>query len=327
MKQTHKKIEIFLTVVLLMSLAVVIAFIAGFYQKRVVDYLQIPPEIYYIFLLFLLAALMLIFVRLKPSLSKDEVQRASAAEIDQLEKRLLSDIKTYITNTFQDKFSKDNIIKDILSEKMNDEFINTLGEALRNRTASESKPLRILSNIRSSTNELKIRLEGAGGREERKGFNARTSAYLMALLGVMFATMRLYQLLISRNESLPASTEVAYDISLWPYIFAGAAPWVAAIFVCEFTALVFFRDSNRSNERQRYYTEMYSELRDRHMALEIIIEYGTPEEIVASARSMIVYNAHKFEEFKEAETISATTNFVESVTGLIKETTGKFGPK
>ncbi|MBX8828305.1 hypothetical protein, partial [Ochrobactrum sp. SFR4] len=83
----------------------------------------------------------------------------------------------------------------------------------------------------------------------------------------------------------------------------------------EFAALMFVRFSTQANLQQRYFTESYTELKDRHAALSTIIEYGTPEQIITSARAMIVYGQRQMAESNDAETISASSNLVQSLTG------------
>lgn len=260
-------------------------------------------------------------------LDDDQIQRASAAEINETEQRILAAVDTKIKIELDNTIDSFNILKDSLTSRINDDLISKLDDNMRSRISSEAKTIRLTSEINKTTSELRIRLEGAGGREDRQAARSRSFAYIAAYLGLLLAITRIVLIYYDKNPLLPFLDAFFAKFSLWPYIVSSAAPWIGAFILCEFTALLLLRDSNKCSERQRYFTEAYVELRDRHMALKTIIEYGSSEEIVSSARSMIVYSAHKFEDAKDTETISATSKLIESLTGLIKETTDKFGPK
>lgn len=66
-----------------------------------------------------------------------------------------------------------------------------------------------------------------------------------------------------------------------------AAPWAGFVLLAEFTALLFLRFSNQSIALQRYFTEGLAQLRDRHLAMRFIVEFGTPEEVVSAAQKML----------------------------------------
>lgn len=256
----------------------------------------------------------------------DQIQRRETSELELFEQRVFRRVDNLIKNASIDSLLSDDVYKKIITEKFGDDLLTSVDQALSQRVTQESKTIRVLSRLIEVTDELKIRLEGPAGRAERQAFWAKVLAYVMAISGIGIALYRLY-LVGDLNTSLLALYETTKGQSIWPFIIALSAPWVGLIFLIEFTALLFARFSNQASTQQRYFTEAYTELKDRHAALSTIIEYGTPEQIITSARAMIVYGQRQMAESNDAETISASSNLVQSLTGLIKETVSKAGTK
>lgn len=256
----------------------------------------------------------------------DQQQRQDTAELDRFEKRITKRVDYLIKNASVDALLNHDVYKEIIDEKIGKDLLTSVDEELAKRVSQESKTIRVLARLDEVTEELKIRLEGPAGRAETQADWARYLAYFMAFIGISIALYR-----VSKLDNLTDQLIQIYNIadgqSVWPYIIAHSAPWIGLVVLIEFTSLLFVRLSTQASTQQRYFTESYTELKDRHAALSTIIEYGTPEQIITSARAMIVYGQRQMTESNDAETISASSNLVQSLTGLIKETVSKAGSK
>ncbi|QYM73236.1 hypothetical protein K1X45_01955 [Pseudochrobactrum sp. Wa41.01b-1] len=303
------------------------AMLLWFAKDYFANIFKIDSTLLFLFGMFTVLMMYLVYIRNTIPLDEDEVLRASADEIENTERRILSSAESMIQSAIEEKLNNKNILSPTIKEIVNEDLILSIDHSLRERITTEAKPMRLLSYMDKTTSEMRIRLEAAGHREERQAARARTYAFIAAYTGIFFAIIRVGLSLIDKTTLLPLFNIISPNFSVWPYILSSAAPWVGVILVCEFTAILLFKDSNGCSRRQRYFSEAYVELRDRHMALRTIIEYGTPEQITASARSMIIYNAHTNEAVKDTETISASARFIESLTGLFKETADKLGSK
>ncbi|MBX8803286.1 hypothetical protein HBA92_21405 [Ochrobactrum sp. MR28] len=301
----------------------------GFQEMSIAinDYrLEIPVIFWFaaLFALIFTNYLLLNYV-MKRKNDADEAQRLEISSIDLLEKRFENRINNLAKNISSKKLLDGTLSREIINEKFGDDLVTSVDEALQQRVGQVSKIIRSQNRLNEVTDDLKIRLEGPGGRAEKQANAARRLAYFMALLGVIVAVARIYYL--KDQPVLETISKLADGRSIWPFIIAHSAPWIGLIILIEFAALMFVRFSTQANLQQRYFTESYTELKDRHAALSTIIEYGTPEQIITSARAMIVYGQRQMAESNDAETISASSNLVQSLTGLIKETVSKAGTK
>ncbi|RBO90473.1 hypothetical protein [Pseudochrobactrum asaccharolyticum] len=292
------------------------------------DYkIDIPLYIWIVFAISIIAINYLLFNYITKKIKdEDEVSRWDTSELDLVEQRINRRIDYLINNTPSENLLSPDFFRKIIEEKFDDEIITSVDEALTRRVNKESKTIRTLDQLNGVTQELKIRLEGPAGRAERHAHTARRMAYIMAILGIGIAGYRIY-LLTDLTTTLKEIYELTDGSSIWPFIIAHSAPWLGLVLLIEFTALLFVRFSTQASTQQRYFTEAYTELKDRHAALSIIIEYGTPEQIITSARSMIIYGQRRLAETSDAETINASSNLIQSLTGLVNEAAAKVGVK
>jgi len=118
--------------------------------------------------------------------------------------------------------------------------------------------------------------------------------------GSSVGAFRIY-LLAKAGPSLLELFSLTYDRSIIPILAARAAPWVGFVLLAEFTALLFLRFSNQAIALQRYFTEGLAQLRDRHLAMRFIIEYGTPAQIVDAAHKMVEVSSRELKFLDEAK--------------------------
>ena len=255
----------------------------------------------------------------------DQEQRIEISSIDLLEKRFENRINNLAKNISSQNLINENLSREIINEKFGEDLVTTVDKALKQRVGQVSKIIRSQNRLNEVTDDLKIRLEGPGGRAEKQANVARRLAYAMALLGVVVAGGRIYTLV--DQPVLESISKLADGGSIWPFIIAHSAPWVGLIILIEFAALMFVRFSTRASLQQRYFTEAYTELKDRHAALIIVIEFGSPEQIIVAASSMIRYSQQQIAHSNDAETITASSSLIQSLTGLITETMSKAGTK
>lgn len=282
----------------------------------------IPYTIFAIILSFAVSVLAAIIRYNKLYLYKDIESRTDISELDNIETRINKRIDTLFQDKTINQTEYEKIFRNFVSENLDDDLLLSIDNALQERISKQGKSLRVIRFLDGVTSELKLRLEGPAGRAETQAKWARWGAYTLVIIGLSVAIYRIY-ILENVTESLNDLYKAAGDRSIWPFVFANSAPWLGLIFLIEFTALLFMRFSTHASIQQRYFTEGYTELKDRYAALRTIIEYGTDEQIVVSARSMIVYGQRQMTETNDAETINASSRLVASLTGLIKETSAK----
>ncbi|MGQ5718442.1 hypothetical protein [Pseudochrobactrum asaccharolyticum] len=279
-----RKINLFILTIRKYALYIALTlFVIGIYLSR--DVLGIPdPKIliytiknnFAFFTVTLLMFALWIIVATNPILDKDQKDRKRTADLEKKKSLRNASFARYVATRSATEARAKAEIKQIIEEKFGDDLVTAVSRALAQRVDQESKTIKSIRHLEQVTTELKYRLEGPAGRAENHARIARQLAYSLATIGLIIALWRVYTL-----KDLTASLTVIYAItkgqSVWPFIIAHTAPWFGLILLIEFTALLFVRFSTQASMQQRYFTEAYTELKDRHAALRTIIEYGSPE--------------------------------------------------
>lgn len=255
------------------------------------------------------------WARLRRSRYKDESDRSVESSIQAAERRMQQMIDVRLQKAAREKLDLDPTIARLLNDKIDVGLIAAADAALKKRVSSDAKISRTLDFMNEITLELKNRLEGPAARAEESAAWARRAAYLMAVLGLAAAFYRVHAFQIGSGGFINILAALD-EKKLWPIIGAQAAPWVGFVLLAEFTALLFLRFSNQAIALQRYFTESLAQLRDRHLAMRFVIEFGTSEQIVDSAKRMIEASSR---ELKFLDDMKKNEGSLARVTTSLKE--------
>lgn len=221
-----------------------------------------------------------------PPSYKDEQERSFENSVQAAERRMEELIENRLKSAARESLDINPTLIRLLNEKLDVGLIEAVDDSLKRRITSEARSNRTLDFMNQVTLELKNRLEGPSARAETAASRARLGAYCMAIIGLLVAGYRVFTLGDLSNRLMNLLT-IAGDKPLWPIIAAQAAPYVGFVLLAEFTAFLFLRFSNQSIALQRYFTEGLAQLRDRHLAMRFVVEFGSPEQVVEAAQRMI----------------------------------------
>lgn len=256
----------------------------------------------------------------------DQRERQITSEADEIERRVRTDLLANVGLTVEKILSGDHLVTRLVDAKLNDGVVVALDEAMRKRTEKDAKAIRMIDHLDLVVSNLNTRLEGPAGRAETAANWSRNMAYGLAVGGLLVAVVRVYTM-GDFSTHIIELMKASGDRWIWPIIAAQAAPWIGLILLIEFTALLFLRFYNRSIELQRYFTREMAILRNRYVGMRAIIEFGSPEQVVATAAGLTAHVPNDMEQQSSAEEVSATSQLTENLTSFVKEAASKVSGK
>ena len=250
------------------------------------------------------------------SKENDRTDRFISERIGQSEDRLSRQIEESLNRRVADVVdnslsNSSSAIAKAMLEKLDAQMLETIDSALARRVNKVAAEGRRWRDVLDVFDRLRIRLDGPASRAEQSAMYFRRMAAVLAGAGVCIAAVRVFSTLYYDGPSL-------FALALY-----SGAPWVGLVLLIEFTALLFQRFYSRSIELQRYFTKELSATELKLVALRVIIDTGTREQIVEACRTLFASETNAWLPVKDgAEQTTAAAGLVKELGGLVGAVSG-----
>ena len=262
------------------------------------------------------------------SKENDRTDRFISERIGQSEDRLSRQIEESLNRRVADVVdnslsNSSSAIAKAMLEKLDAQMLETIDSALARRVNKVAAEGRRWRDVLDVFDRLRIRLDGPASRAEQSAMYFRRMAAVLAGAGVCIAAVRVFSTLYYDSLERAVQLTSGDGPSLFALALYSGAPWVGLVLLIEFTALLFQRFYSRSIELQRYFTKELSATELKLVALRVIIDTGTREQIVEACRTLFASETNAWLPVKDgAEQTTAAAGLVKELGGLVGAVSG-----